>query len=309
MATIIDVSRLPAPNVVEPLDFEAIYQAQLADFRARLPEWNAVLESDPVLKLLEATAYRELLLRQRVNEAAKGVMLAYAAGPDLDQIGALFGVSRLDGEDDTRLRYRVQQGFAALGAAGPVQAYRAHAMAVSIDVIDVSIESTLPGRVDVCVLGRQMIEEAQATEEEIAIGAIVFPGEAGALMPIVSRHNSPLLLAVIAALNAEEVRPLTDHVVVVAPTVKQAPVTAQITVYPGTNADSVLAVSRAGLDAYLARIKFPGYDMTLAGLIGALDVPGVQNVAITSPAADIVCAFNEMAIASSVAVTVAGYAK
>ena len=137
MATIIDVSRLPAPNVVEPLDFEAIYQAQLADFRARLPEWNAVLESDPVLKLLEATAYRELLLRQRVNEAAKGVMLAYAAGPDLDQIGALFGVSRLDGEDDTRLRYRVQQGFAALGAAGPVQAYRAHAMAVSIDVIDV----------------------------------------------------------------------------------------------------------------------------------------------------------------------------
>ena len=309
MATIIDVSRLPAPNVVEPLDFEAIYQAQLADFRARLPEWNAVLESDPVLKLLEATAYRELLLRQRVNEAAKGVMLAYAAGPDLDQIGALFGVSRLDGEDDTRLRYRVQQGFAALGAAGPVQAYRAHAMAVSVDVIDVSIESTLPGRVDVCVLGRQMIEEAQATEEEIAIGAIVFPGEAGALMPIVSRHNSPLLLAVIAALNAEEVRPLTDQVVVVAPTVKQTPVTAQITVYPGTNADSVLAVSRAGLDAYLARIKFPGYDMTRAGLIGALDVPGVQNVAITSPAADIVCAFNEMAIASSVAVTVAGFAK
>ena len=309
MATIIDVSRLPAPNIVEPLDFEAIYQAQLADFRARLPEWNAVLESDPVLKLLEATAYRELLLRQRVNEAAKGVMLAYAAGSDLDQIGALFGVSRLTGEDDTRLRYRVQQGFAALGAAGPIQAYRAHAMAVSIDVIDVSIESTLPGRVDVCVLGRQMIEEAQATEEEIAIGAIVFPGEAGALIPIVSRHNSPLLLAVIAALNSEDVRPLTDQVVVVAPTVKQTPVTAEITVYPGTNADSVLAVSRAGLDAYLARIKFPGYDMTRAGLIGALDVPGVQNVSITSPATDIVCAFNEMAIASSVAVTVAGFAK
>jgi phage-related baseplate assembly protein len=41
-----------------------------------------------VTALLQVVAYRELLLRQRINEASKAVMVAYAASADLDQIGA-----------------------------------------------------------------------------------------------------------------------------------------------------------------------------------------------------------------------------
>ena len=53
------------------------------------------LESEPIVKLLEENAYRELIFRQRINEAAKAVMVAYAIDGDLDQLGANNGVSRL----------------------------------------------------------------------------------------------------------------------------------------------------------------------------------------------------------------------
>lgn len=36
-----------------------------------------------------------MILRQRVNDAAKAVMLAYSTGEDLDQLGANFNTPRL----------------------------------------------------------------------------------------------------------------------------------------------------------------------------------------------------------------------
>lgn len=304
--TLIDMSLLPPPQVIEALDYEILRAAMVDDFRERYPQWTAELESDPVLKLIEAFAYRELLLRSRINHAVRSVMLAYATGADLDHIGALFNVARLAGEDDTRLRYRIQQGFAALGAAGPAQAYRAHAMGVSADIIDVGVTSSAPGRVDVCVLGHETVEVAQATEAEVMVGAILFPDvpvQTGQVV-IVARNNSALLNAVIAALSDENVRPLTDQVVVFGPQVKTAQIEARLHVYRGPDPAMVLTQAQNELSAYLQRIRYLGYDMTRAGLIGALDVPGVQNVLLDSPAADIECAFDQVAIASSASVTV-----
>jgi phage-related baseplate assembly protein len=44
------------------------------------------LESEPIVKLLQENAYREVIWRQRVNEAAQAVTLAYSAGRDLDVV-------------------------------------------------------------------------------------------------------------------------------------------------------------------------------------------------------------------------------
>ncbi len=46
------------------------------------------LESEPIVKNLQENTYREVLLRQRINEAAQAAMLAYAIGSDLDQLAA-----------------------------------------------------------------------------------------------------------------------------------------------------------------------------------------------------------------------------
>ncbi|MBB4287751.1 hypothetical protein, partial [Roseospira goensis] len=93
--TVIDLSRLPAPDVLQVLDFEAELAAILAEFQGRYPDWSAVLESDPVMKLAEAVAYRLTLRMAEWNDGARGLMLAYATGSTLDHLSALMNVSRL----------------------------------------------------------------------------------------------------------------------------------------------------------------------------------------------------------------------
>jgi phage-related baseplate assembly protein len=82
-----------------PLDVAMAYERdkarKMANLQAREPSFTALVESDPAYKILEVCAYRELIIRQRVNDASRAVMLAYATGSDLDQLGAIFNVSRL----------------------------------------------------------------------------------------------------------------------------------------------------------------------------------------------------------------------
>ncbi|EEQ05233.1 Baseplate assembly protein J [Yersinia bercovieri ATCC 43970] len=87
---------------MEALDYETLLAERKAELIALYPadEQAAItrtlsLESEPLVKLLQENAYRELVLRQRVNEAAQAVMVAYANGSDLDQLGANNNVQRL----------------------------------------------------------------------------------------------------------------------------------------------------------------------------------------------------------------------
>ncbi|WP_374248069.1 baseplate J/gp47 family protein [Thermomonas sp.] len=292
--TAVDLSRLPFPAVVEPLDFEIIFAAMLADLRARAPEFDALVESDPAYKLLEVAAYRELILRQRVNEAAKAVTLAYAAGTDLDHLAANVNVARLlitpanpDAlpplaavyETDADLRRRVQLAFEGLSTAGPVGAYLFHALGAHGDVLDASVESPTPGVVVVAVLSR------------------VGDGTA-----------SPALLdAVGAALNAEDVRPLTDLVQVQSASIVPYAVDAALTLYPGPDAAVVLADAQARLAAYTASNHRLGRDITRAGLIAALCTAGVQNVALATPITDIPITPAQAPWCTAATVAIGGY--
>ncbi|EKN5085172.1 baseplate assembly protein, partial [Yersinia enterocolitica] len=101
MATI-DLSLLPPPFVVEELDYETLLAERKATLISLYPEEQRAavartlsLESEPLVKLLQENAYREVILRQRVNDAARAVMVAYAVGSDLDQLGANNNVERL----------------------------------------------------------------------------------------------------------------------------------------------------------------------------------------------------------------------
>lgn len=294
--TAIDLSRLPFPDVVESLDFEAIFAAMLADFQARYPEFSALVESDPVFKVLEAAAYRELLIRQRVNEAAKAVTLAYAAGADLDQIAANFNVQRLVLvpanptaippiaevlEPDADLRRRVQLAFEGLSTAGPEGAYVFHALGAHPDVLDASATSPTPGVVTVSVLSR------------IGNGT----------------PAAPVLAAVNATLSADDVRPLTDNVSVVAAGIVNFTVVASLTLYPGPDSAVVLADANARLADYLARNRRLGRDITRSGIFAALHTEGVQNVALSQPVADVVTTPAQAGFCTATTVTVAGTAE
>ena len=147
-----DLATLPTPQIIEPLDFEQILAALKADILARAPELAEVLalESDPIVKLLEACAYRELLYRARVNDAARAHLLAFATGADLDHLAAQYGVDRQAGEPeetDDRLRTRLQLRIAALAGQGTREHYEFHALTASPLVRAVRASQLAPGSV------------------------------------------------------------------------------------------------------------------------------------------------------------------
>jgi phage-related baseplate assembly protein len=75
----VDLSRLPAPDVIEALDFEAILTARKDKLGELFPDIADFLnlESEPAVKIQETGAYRELLHYARVNDAARAVMLVH----------------------------------------------------------------------------------------------------------------------------------------------------------------------------------------------------------------------------------------
>lgn len=268
--TRIDLSQLPTPAVIEALSFEGMLESMKAALLAQYPTVD--LESEPIIALLEVVAYYRMLDRQRVNDAAKAVLLAKATGPDLDNIGAFYGAARLivtpgnpDAipptfdvyESDDAYRGRLQLAIEAQSTAGPRGAYLYWTLAADGQVLDASVFSPSPGVVRVVVLAQD--------------GA---PGQ-------------PLLDKVYASLSAEDVRPLCDTVQVVAATIVPYEVVANITYYAGPDSAVVAAASRAAVEAYAAEHFRLGYDITRSGLFAALHQPGVQNVVLTSPAADI----------------------
>ncbi len=289
--TAVDLSRLPAPNVIEPLSFEQIYGEMLASLQALLPSFDATVESDPAVMLLRVCAYRELLLRGRVNDAAKAVMPAFAMGTDLDHLAALMSVTRLDldpgdpannvpptYEDDAALRARLVLAPEGFSVAGPEGAYIFHARSADGDVLDASATSPAPGQVTVTVLSRL--------------------GDGTA--------SADLLAKVAAQVSAETVRPLTDAVTVRSATILPYQITASLTTFSGPDGSIVLAEAQRRVQEYRERQHRLGVDITRSGIFAALHVEGVQNVVLTAPAADIIVDRTQAAYCSAIALTYAG---
>jgi phage-related baseplate assembly protein len=288
----IDLSVLPAPAIIEQLDFAAIKAAMIADLVARDSSFTALLESDPAVKVLEACAYREMLLRQRINDAVKACMLATATGTNLDSLAALVATRRLKSTDaddnivyesDDRLRMRAQLAPEAFAAAGPVAAYLYQAFSVSLDIADVSAVMSSPGTVRVTIL-------ATAAASTDGFGT----------------PSQGLLDSVSARLNADDVRPLTDVVEVRAAVLVHYSIAAAITLYYGPDASVVKESVGAALQLYAKRTNRLGYNVELAGLYAALQQGGVENSSITSPRARIVTDSTQVAVCDGITVTVTG---
>ena len=294
----IDLSQLPFPNVVEVIDFEAVYAerksvfvslfqaSQQAEILATL-----ALESEPLTMLLQESVYREITLRQRINDAARSVMLAYATGADLDHLAALLGVQRLVitpadplqdiaevMESDSDLRKRVQLAPESFSVAGPVGAYISTAMNSDGQVLDAAATSPAPGAVLVTVLSRD--------------------GDGTA--------SAELLATVAAAVGAEDVRPLTDLVTVQSAEIVEYEVEAAIYTFPGPDGAVVITEARKQLDAYIDACHRIGREVAISGLYAALHVDGVQRVILTKPAATVVTNETQAPYCTAVTVTYGG---
>ncbi|ELP5719997.1 baseplate assembly protein [Enterobacter asburiae] len=301
MSGTIDLSQLPPPVVVEPLDFETLFAQRKAAFIAMYPEdeqediaRTLELESEPITMLLEENCYRELLLRQRVNEAARAVMLAYSTDSDLDNLAVNFNVERLTiqeeddsvtppieavMESDADLRTRTQQAFEGLSVAGPTAAYEFWGRSADGRVADISAVSPTPACVTISVLSRE--------------------GDGTA--------SDDLLSVVAAALNDEEVRPVADRVTVQSAEIVPYQIDATLYIYPGPEAEPVRQASEQQLQAYIAAQNRLGRDIRLSAIYAALHVEGVQRVELAQPIADIVLSDYQASHCTEYTITVGGY--
>ena len=295
----IDLSLLPAPTVIESLDYEAILTERKQYLISLYPlaEQESItatlaLESEPIVKLLQESAYRELLLRNRVNTAAAAVMLAFAAGADLDQIGANYGCARLviTAADDTAIppieavyesdddyRYRIQMSLDSYTTAGSKESYIYHGLSADSDVKDIEPVSPSPGVVTIYVLSRT--GDGSASEE--------------------------LIEKVSAALNEESIRPMTDQVTVQSAAILNYSIDAELVLLPGPDQSVVQAAAVRALTEYTAAQKKLGYDITLDGIYKALRQTGVQKVNLTTPQNHISIGSGQAGHCASMNVTVA----
>lgn len=274
----IDLSQLPSPQIIEPLDFETILVDVKAVMIAAFPADQQAsvaaalsLESEPLNVIAQVMAYRELLLRRRINEGAAACMLSHAEGTDLDNLAANLDTERLTitaetdtsdavMESDEALRLRAQSAFEGMSVAGPSAAYEYFARSASGKVADARATSPAPAEVVIAVLSTD--GDGTASPE--------------------------LLAAVTAAVNDEEVRPLGDRVTVRSADIVDYSIDAELFLYPGPESEPIINAAMASLRGFLAdNDKKIGRDVARSAISASLHVQGVQRVVLRSPSTDL----------------------
>ena len=275
----LDLSQLAQPDIVETLDFEVIFQQRKERFIELAPDMASLMdyESEPAVKLLQEASYEDMRLRARMNDVARANLLAFATGTDLDQLAAFYGVARQTGEDDERLRRRVQLQIAALAGNGTAEQYRATAMAASPAVIDAAVMRPAIGSVALALWIADGADVA-ATLETVRTA---FAADSARILgvPLTVQQAMPRPIGVTATLYREATAPVDL-------------------------AQQLVASFPAALAAY-AKL---GRDVPRSWLQSRLHVAGVSRVELAAPAADVTLAPDEYATLGPLAIADGGVA-
>lgn len=271
----IDLSQLPAPQIVEQIDLELILAERKAYMISLWPvaEQAAIaarleLESEPLTKLLQENVYREAIWRQRVNEASMANLLALARGADLDQLAGNFNVKRLVVqeakplavppvallmESDDSLRERAQMSWEGLSTAGPRQSYIFHARGADGRVADATAESPSPA---VAV---------------VTVQSLLGDGTASA----------DLIAAVKTYLSEDDRRPVADRLTVQGAQILRYQVKAKLYLLTnGPESEPILAAAEQSLLAYVSQRRRLAMEVSESALHAALFVEGVRKVVL-----------------------------
>ncbi|AGE26914.1 baseplate assembly protein J (GpJ) [Pseudomonas poae RE*1-1-14] len=269
----IDLSQLPAPQIVEQIDFEVILAERRAYMISLWPVDKQAeiatrlgMESEPLTKLLQENAYRETVWRQRVNEASLANLLATARGTDLEQLAANYNVKRLviqEGrptavppvpklmESDDSLRERAQMAWEGLSTAGPRNSYIFHARAADGRVADATAESPSPAVAVVTV--QSLLGDGTAPDD--------------------------LLATVKTYLSDEDRRPVGDRLTVQGAEIVRYQVKAKLYLLSsGPESEPILAAAESRLRAYVIQRRRLGMEVSESALHAALHVEGVRKV-------------------------------
>lgn len=284
---LIDMSKVPVPDIIETPDFEQKYSEIKALFLSLDPAYAQImqLESEPIVKLLQLAAYREMHLIGKVNDATRANILASSEGNDLDGLASRYNVERLTVqpadpsttpptplimESNEALRRRTQMAFDGLNTAGSIDSYIYHALGSDGKVRDADAFSPTPTEITLTILSHN--GDGSASQE---------------LIESVRSHFGLSDDGLTQSKEPSKVRPQGDRVTVQSAQIISYEILAQLILLPGPTQGTVLAASQAAINAYTEQQHRLGAGVTLSGIHRALHQSGVENVIISSPAADI----------------------
>lgn len=200
-----------------------------------------------------------------------------------------------EAEDDEHFRERIVLAPEQFSNAGSVGAYKFHALSAHQDVIDVAVVGA-----EMAVQNGQLVSTNGIPPGVVNLHPLIKTG-----LP-----SAAVKAAVLAACNADKVRPLTDLVRVYDPVQVDFAITAQLTLY--TSADAALALLEANKAAVAFRDRLQGrlgLDVVRTQLIQALHVYGVYAVVLAAPAADVVLTAEKWPHCTGINITIAGTAQ
>ncbi|WP_410541855.1 baseplate J/gp47 family protein [Wolbachia endosymbiont (group E) of Neria commutata] len=254
------------PSFSRQFSCEEIFSCMKEELIRRDPTFSALIESDPAVKVMEVAAWRELLLRQRINEAAKANLLKFATENDLDHLAEFYGVERNKEEGDEAFRKRIKARIVGWSTGGSREHYRFHALSADTRVKDALVESLIPGSVQISVLST-----------ELSTGGI--PSE-------------DLLDTVRKQVNRDDIRVLTDTVTVVSCNIIPIDIYAKISIGAMTSQDIVETAKKQFIEKFES-VKGLGWNVTKSWIIANLFVEGVSNIELIEPKENIVVKGNE----------------
>jgi phage-related baseplate assembly protein len=279
-SSVINITTLPPPQVIQTVDYEALVTLMRDDLVARFPAITGVidLESEPARKLIEVFAYREMQLRARVNDAARANLLAFAINSDLDHLATFYDVVRMDGETDARLRERVVLAIRGRSTGGTEPRYRYVARSADIRVADAVVwrEGTSP-----------------------LVRCAVFSTDNNGV------PDAALLQTVTDALTAPDVRMVNDTILVTAAVQKVQNIGAKLTLLPETSS-SIVADLEASLRADWLAERGLGFDLTRSWITAKLMRGGIYSVEVIEPAANVIAQPSEAIAIGTVTLTIEG---
>lgn len=297
----VDFSQLTPPKAVEKLDFETIFQERKERLISLYPEHKRdqirkVLdrESEPMTKLLQENAYRELVLRNRINNQYMASLLAYAEGSDLDAKAADYGITRLlispedlsttpptpaVYESDDDLRFRTSMAFDGLSVAGPTSAYEFFALSADGRVADAYAFSPYPAEANVVILQRNSTNGAASPE----------------LIQIVDTY-----------LSDEKRRPTADRLTVQSAEIVEYEIIAKLHHNNLPETDPLIEEATQNIKTYTTLPRRIGASVHLSALFKAMHVSGVEYVEIISPAQDVLVNSIQAPFCTNINITVAG---
>lgn len=267
-----DLAQLPAPKIVETLNYEEIVSSCKEDLQAVLDQDYPALgvqvrelpESDPLSKILEILSYRELHMRQRINETTRDCLLSSATGDGMQNLASWL-IGRQD-ELPEVMRRRVLEEFDAYHTAGTPAAYRHFAAAVAPDQIkDVHVAAS-QAEVNVTLLphNADMADRAQRADE-----------------------NQQLVAAVQATLAQDTIRPIGHWVKVKMATLHRYRVKARLGVRDMPGIGEVAQASRNAVIRYTGAQYSLGKPVLESALLAAVFQPGVKYAILDEPQADL----------------------